>query len=299
MLAEKKERLGHAVALVTILLWGATFMSTKILLRYFHPVEILLMRFLLGIVTLTVAYPHRLRLRDRKQEWIFAGAGLTGITLYYLLENIALTYSMASNVGVIVAVAPFFTAVLAHFCLKGEPLRLHFFLGFLCSMAGICLISFNGATVLKLNPLGDFLAVAAAAVWAVYSIFIRQISTWGYNTIATTRRTFLYGMLFMLPISCFFDLQWDLAPLTQPVVLGHLLFLGVGASAICFATWNYAVRCLGAVKTSMYIYLNPVTSVVLGVLFLHEPLTPASLVGILLTLAGLLVSEGRLPWKIT
>ncbi|MGI6031718.1 MAG: DMT family transporter [Eubacteriales bacterium] len=288
------QAVGHAVALLTILLWGATFMSTKIMLGAFSPVQILLMRFVLGLAALTIAWPHRLRLTDRRQEWVFMGAGLTGVTLYYLLENVALTYSMASNVGVIVAVAPFFTAILAHFWLKEEPLRLHFFLGFLCSMAGICIISFHGSTQLQINPLGDFLAVVAAAVWAVYSIFIRRISSYGYSTIATTRRTFFYGTLFMLPIAFFTGGQWDLSPLTQPLYLGHLLFLGVGASATCFATWAFAVKRLGAVKTSMYIYLNPVTSIVTSAIFLHEPIGAVSLVGAALIIVGLLVSEGRL-----
>lgn len=59
-------------------------------------------------------------MKERKQELYFAAAGLCGVTLYYLLENIALTYTFVSNVGVIISIAPFFTAILAHVFLKGE-----------------------------------------------------------------------------------------------------------------------------------------------------------------------------------
>ena len=73
----------------------------------------------------------------------------------------------------------------------------------------------------------------------------------------------------------------------------NLLFLGLGASALCFVTWNSAVRLLGAVRTSVYIYLTPVITIVASVLILHEPFTWMTGVGTVLTLAGLVLSEGR------
>lgn len=96
---ENKKIAGYFAVLVTILIWGTTFISTKILLTEFQPVEILFFRFVMGFFVLLAAYPRRLKTADRKQECIFAAAGLCGICLYYLLENIALTFTMASNVG--------------------------------------------------------------------------------------------------------------------------------------------------------------------------------------------------------
>ena len=73
----EKRALGHLAALFTVLNWGTTFIATKILLRAFAPVEILVFRFLLGVAALFVACPHLLRVRDRRQELTFAAAGLT------------------------------------------------------------------------------------------------------------------------------------------------------------------------------------------------------------------------------
>ena len=98
---------GHLAALLTIFIWGTTFISTKILLKDFQPIEILLFRFLLGAAALFLVCPRRIKGTSPKQELTLAAAGLCGICLYYLLENIALTYTMASNVGVILSVAPF------------------------------------------------------------------------------------------------------------------------------------------------------------------------------------------------
>ena len=100
--------IGHLAALITIATWGTTFISTKVLLTGFQPLEILFFRFIMAFFALWLAYPKMLK-TDKKQEPVFMAAGLCGICLYYLLENIALTYTQASNVGVIGSTAPFFT----------------------------------------------------------------------------------------------------------------------------------------------------------------------------------------------
>lgn len=291
---EQTKASGHLSALLTIIIWGTTFISTKVLLVDFQPIEILFFRFVMGLFALLLVYPHRMKGTTRRQEITFAAAGLSGVCLYYLLENIALTYTMASNVGVIISVAPFFTAILSHIFLKqDEKFRANFFIGFLIAMVGIVLISFNG-TAMELNSAGDLLALLAAFVWACYSILTRKISGYGYNTILTTRRIFFYGILFMIPALFLFDFKLDLTRFTNPVYLLNILFLGLGASALCFVTWNFAVKLLGAVKTSVYIYLTPVITIAASVLILHEPFTVLTGAGTVLALAGLLLSESKI-----
>ena len=298
----KKATTGHITALITIVIWGTTFISTKILLADFTPIEILFLRFLLGFLVLMAVYPKRsgvkdfAGIKDKKQELTFAAAGLCGICLYYLLENIALTYTMASNVGVIISVAPFFTAVLSHIFLKTEEkLKARFFVGFIAAMTGICLISFSGGA-LQLNPIGDILAIAAAFVWAVYSLLTRKISGYGYNTVGATRKIFAYGILFMLPFLFVFDFRLDVQKMIKPEYALNLIYLGLGASALCFVTWNYAVKVLGAVKTSVYIYIVPVITVVTSVIVLKEEITWMAAIGIGLTLIGLFLSESKLKF---
>ncbi|MDO4322148.1 MAG: DMT family transporter [Lachnospiraceae bacterium] len=290
---ENKKAAGHLAALLTIVIWGTTFISTKVLLADFQPVEILFLRFIMGLLALLAVYPHRLRGTSLRQELTFAAAGLCGICLYYLLENIALTYTMASNVGVIISVAPFFTAILGQLFLREEEkLQAGFFIGFAAAMAGIFLISFNGSR-LELNPLGDFLALLAALVWACYSVLTKKISGYGYHTILTTRRIFFYGILFMVPALFFFDFKLDMVRLANPVYLLNIVYLGLGASALCFVTWNFAVKVLGALKTSVYIYMVPVITVITSVLILHEKITVMAGAGIVLILAGLFLSERK------
>lgn len=288
---------GHLAAFVTILIWGTTFISTKVLLRVFAPIEILLIRFVIGYAALWCVRPHRLKTADKKQEWYFAAAGLCGITLYYLLENIALTYTLASNVGVIISIAPFFTAIFAWMFLRDRRPDIRFFLGFFMAMAGIALLSFGKDASLQVNPIGDLLGVAAAVIWAAYAILTKKISGFGYDIILTTRRIFFYGLLFMVPISLVLGVHVEIQNLAVGGVLPNLLFLGIGASALCFVTWNTAVKHLGSVKTSVYIYMVPVITAVTSAVILHETLTATAVCGIVLTLAGLFLSEKRVQKK--
>ena len=139
--------------------------------------------------------------------------------------------------------------------------------------------------------IGVALALAAAGTWAVYSIVTKKLSTFGYDSILVTRRTFAWGLAFMLPALPLLGFSPDWGSLAAPEMWGNLVFLGLGASALCFVTWNMAVKELGPVKTSLYIYLVPALTVLASAAVLGDPLTPPVVAGVLLTIAGLFLSE--------
>ena len=285
---------GHLAALFTVVIWGTTFISTKVLLRSFTTIEILFLRFVMGYIALWILKPEVLKLREMKEELLFLFAGLSGVFLYYFLENTAVSYTLASNVGVITSTAALFSAIIARFTLKEEAdaLERTFVIGFLIAMAGIALISFNGSE-LHLNPVGDLLALSSAFTWGIYSVLSKKISDLGYPTVQATRRIFMYGLVFMLPMVFLSGIDVEPSALSNPVNFLNLLFLGFLASAACFVTWNYAVRELGAVMTSVYIYAIPVVTVVFSTLILSEPITLLSGSGTILILIGLVISERK------
>ncbi len=293
----RKITLGHLAAALTIFIWGITFISIKMLLAPFSPVEIMFFRLALALLALFIASLPRLRFKrpeagSWRAELLYMGAGLCGVTLYFLFQNTALAYTQASNVSVLVSVAPLLTALAARFFLKDEPLKANFFVGFAIAMAGIILIAFNGSYILKLNPLGDVLSILAASVWACYSVLVKKISLQQQAAaVVVTRKVFTYGLLFLLPVLPLFDFRLGLERLAVPSNLFHLLFLGVGASALCFVTWNYAVGVLGPVRTSVYIYLSPVITIIAAALFLHEKITLLAVLGVAFILAGMYLSE--------
>jgi drug/metabolite transporter (DMT)-like permease len=299
MITQKNHVLGISLTAFTVLVWGSTFVSTKSLLSSFSPFEILVIRFSLGYLCLWALYPRVLKLRDKKHEALFAGTGLTGILLYQFMENSALKLTQASNVSIIVSTAPLFTALLvSRFPNTGtgrSKIGLSFFAGFLTAIAGIALIAYNGAVVLKLNPAGDLLALLSGLSWGVYSTLMGKINALGYPSLGATRRMFFYALIFMLPLGAFTgftqDAALNAARFANPVNILNLLFLGVVASALCFSSWNKAAKILGVIETSVFIYLIPAVTVIVAVIFIDERITWLSIAGMGLTTAGLFISE--------
>lgn len=290
---------GHLLALLTVIVWGTTFVSTKILLQHLTPLEILILRFAIGFVALYLLYPHVVRYLGWKKEAVMVAAGLTGITLYFLLENIALTETLASNVGVIICLSPFFTALISKLFGLDEKLRLNFFLGLLLALVGVSLVSYGSAATavsaseFSLHLKGDLLAVGAALVWAIYSHLTKIIGSYEISLLPATRRIFGYGILLMLPLTLNESFSIRSEDLMTLEVLGNLLFLGLGASAAGFAIWNFTVNILGAARSAAWLYLSPVVTLTASHIILDEPLNTTNLTGCALTLIGLIIAQSK------
>lgn len=286
---------GHIIAFFTILMWGTTFIGTKILLRTFEPVEILVIRFVIGYIVLLIAQPRFIK-TSVKQEGTYMLAALCGVSLYYMLENSGLMFTTAGNAGVIIAAAPFFTALLAHFISKDEPFKIRFFIGFAFALTGIAIISFNGSKV-SLNPVGDLMMLGAALSWAGYSVLLKKVNSFGHNVVVSTRKIFGWGVIFILPCLPFTGFDVTFAELTTPINIAMFLFLGVGACAGGFVMWNYSTKIIGPVSANFYIYLTPVVTLIASALVLDEKITPLLLLGTVLTLSGLIISEWKKSFK--
>lgn len=293
----KQNLLGHSLAFISVFIWSALYVSTKILLEYFNAFELLFLQFIIGYIFLFIIKPKRLILEDKKDEMYFIICGLFGITIYNLFLNIAIDYSLASNVSVIIAASPLFTALIS-FLLKIEKPYFNFFIGFIVSIVGIIIITFNGKIELQLKPLGDIMAVISSIGWAVYSVFIVKITDKKYDFILSTRKIIFYGILFMIPSFFFFDFNPNWAALKNPIVLFNMLFVAIFASGICFIIWNKATDLIGVLKTNVYVYLTPIITIIISIIVLKERMTFTAFIGITLTLIGVIVSELRLNKKL-
>ena len=270
--------------------WGLTFVCTKVLLEYMTPLDILLSRTVLGFLALCLIKPRVLRPKQRKDELLFALAGLTGAFGYYLAENTALEFADASFVSIAVSTAPLFTAALGFIVLKEKGFGVRFVAGFVLAISGIALICLQEGPA-HASAAGVVLCLIGALAWAVYSIIVKRLSNLGYETIAVTKRTFAWGLLYMALARLAVGGAYPFEALAQPVVWGNLAFLGLLASAGCFVTWGYSVRHLGAAHASAYIYLQAPLTVVWAVILLGEPLTAAIVLGMVLVTGGLLLSQ--------
>ena len=288
-----KSYLYHIAALLTVGVWGTTFVSTKVLLNHgLSPVDIMFYRFLAAYICLWAVSYKRLWAESLTDELLLVGASLTGGSVYFLAENTALTLSYASNVSLIVCTAPLLTAIVVRLFYRSYRLSTQFVIGSLVALAGVALVVFNGHFVLQLNPLGDMLSFAAALLWAFYSLIIKRLNG-KYSTAFITRKIFFYGLISLLPMFAVEPLHFEPKVLVSPAVLGNLLFLGVVASMLCYMVWNVVLKHLGTVRASNYIYFNPVVTILASAAVLSEPLTPIFLIGAALVLGGVYVADRR------
>ncbi len=284
----------HISAFLIISIWGVTFVSTKVLLNNgLTPVEIMLYRFAIAYILLCVLEHRRLWANSVKDELLFIASGITGGSLYFVTENIAIDYTLASNVSIILCTAPILTALLSRVFIRGEKLKKSFAWGSLVALAGVVLVVFNGSIVLQVKPIGDLLTLAAALCWAFYTIILKKLDT--YPTVFITRKVFFYGLVTLLPMFHFYPLHWNAEVFTTPQVWGNLLFLGIVASFICFIAWNKTVKVLGGIRANNYIYLTPLVTLIASAVILHEHVTFIAIGGAFLIICGVYIAEKGFP----
>lgn len=285
----RNQLLPHLFASLSVIVWGITFVSTKTLIvQGLSPLQIFVYRFTIGYICI-LPLMRRLWSASLKDELLMMLGGLTGGSLYFLTENTALELTFASNVSLLISTTPIFTILLER-AVWGTPLRKSLLGGSLLALAGVAMVVMNDNSEFAVSPLGDFLTIIAAILWAAYCLIVKSLSK-RYDTFFITRKVFFYGILSVAP---FFFLTTDAADyqlLTRQSVWLNLLFLGVMASMLCYLMWNVAVRGLGADKASNYIYVVPVVGIFASAIFLGEPLTVYTIIGAAAVIGGVFIAE--------
>ena len=285
----------HFVAFLTVAIWGSTFVFTKLLLQHgLSPAQIFTLRFIIAYLLMTIGCLATRRFKLFAASWrdeaLMVLLGLTGGSLYFLAENGAMNYTTTTNTSLIVCLCPLFASALIGLFYKSQRLNRTQIIGTLMAAAGVIVVVMNGHFVLHLSPIGDTLAFVACLCWAVYSLLMVPANA-RYDTIFVTRKVFFYGLLSMIPYFWVYPGLNTHLLIGQPAMLWNLLFLGCVASTLCFLAWNWAMKKLGAVIVTNSVYFNPVTTILFAWLILSEPITIYFLLGTMLILIGLYLSD--------
>lgn len=289
----RQQTIYHLAAIFTSVVWGSTFISSKILLEYgLSPATIMAIRFLIAYICMLPFWRGGLFAKSVKDELLMVVLGITGGSMYFLLENSALMFTQASNVAIIIAATPLLTTLAVHFISRQERANRRLYLCSLISMAGVALVVFNGEFILKLNPMGDILTLGASIMWVIYSIVVLKVGS-RYHPLMITRKVFFYGVLTLLPYFLWEPPTLAVEVLTQPIVAWNLIFLGILASLICYWLWNVVLEKLGAIHATNYLYLNPIVAMVASYFILDERITLLAVVGTALILVGVYLAESK------
>ena len=281
------------MAILTSAIWGTTFISSKLLLQEgLSPAAIMILRFVLAYVLMLPFVKGKWFCKSLKDELLMVLLGISGGSLYFLLENTALVYTQASNVAIIIAATPLLTMLTVNLLDRGKGASKRLYGYSLMSLAGVALVILNGNFVLKLNPIGDLLTFGAVVTWVIYSIIIAKVQE-RYSSWMITRKIFFYGVVTLLPYFLVepWDVTWEM--MSRPMVWGNIAYLGVLASLGCYMTWNIVIKRLGAVDATNYLYINPIVAMITANLLLGERITPLAIAGTALILVGVYLAERK------
>lgn len=284
--------LGHLGALITVALWGASFVNTKVLLdNHLTPAQIYIIRFAIAYLII-VCINHKRFLSYRWiDELLFAVGGMCAGSIYFLAENTALEYTLTTNVALLTSTSPLFTAMLAGLLYKSERLSKGAWLGSCVAFLGVACVIFNSSFNVNIKPLGDLLSLGASISWAIYSLILRRLNA-EYDGWYITRKTFFYGLVTALPFLWFEKSSPDFWHIiVKPEVVLNVLFLSILCSLVGYVMWARIVKKVGAVKANNYIYLQPVFTLIVSALYINERVTLVGYIGIVLILGGLWLGD--------
>ena len=281
-----KTTIYHLLAIFVVMVWGTTYISAKDLLKEgLEAHEIYVLRFILAYFCMLFLSSKKWFADSWQDEIKLMLLGLTGGTLYFVMQNLALEYTYANNVSFIVACSPLMATLITLAVGKDIKVNIALIGGSLLALLGVAMVIFNGQFVLKLNPIGDMLSLGAGLSWAIYSVIIKQLTN-RYDVLFITRKVFFYGLVTVIPVFIFWPWSSSFTILLKADVALNLLYLGIMASFVCFFAWSFVLQKLGVIRGSNYIYLGPICTMLASAIFLDEPMTIISFIGSILILLG-------------
>jgi len=284
--------LPHILLLTAVVIWGWTFVATKILVAELGPVDIFALRLAIGLPVLgLLLLVKRVPLRFDRGDGLPLILGGAILALHFPMQIAGIVTTTASNSGWIIAVTPLVLGVLSFLFLR-ERIGWRGAAGIAVATAGILVLVSRGrlGDLAWLQSTGDWLVLASAHTWALYTVATRDLSR-RRDPLAVAFGILVVSAIFTaVPFAVTAQLA-DIRALS-PRGIASILYLAIPGTALGQWFWQEGVRRLGATRAGMYLYLEPLATLALAVPLLGEPFGPVVALGGGLVLAGVYLGEG-------
>ena len=279
--------------LLAVIFWGWSFVFTKILLDYVAPIELMGLRFLIGLPFIyLVTKQKKIKLHFESKDYARILLGGLVITLHFFIQITGVQFTSATNTGWIISVTPLILAVLSYIFLK-EKIGKNAIFGIIVATIGILLLVSNGklSDLGWLSSYGDWLVLASAHTWAIFTVVTRDISR-KYNPLAVTFAILLPSALLTCTYMIFTS-DWSkfISLPTEPMV--SLFILGILCLGTAHWFWQEGVAKFGATRAGIFLYLEPIATTLLAVPYLHEQFSLFTALGGILVLFGVFVANQK------
>ncbi|MDM5327496.1 DMT family transporter [Neobacillus sp. CF12] len=282
-------------AMMSISFWGVSFVSTKAVLGKLDPYSLLVIRFGIGalfLLLLLLLQRHRLQISIKYVPHLMV-LGILGVFVHQVLQATALLTINASAAGWLISFSPVFTVILSVLFLH-EKMSLTKAVGMALAITGVLIISTtrSGQSFQFDMNIGFFLMVLSTLNWAIYSVLLKSLKI-PYPPLVVTFYMCLLGLVLTTPF-IIRNKGWENLSLLNHSEWAHLLFLGVFVSGIAYWYWGKALGVLEASKVSMFLYLEPIATLIAAVLLLKEKVLLISVAGGIIIIIGVIIVNGQL-----
>lgn len=282
-------------ALLSVSFWGVSFVSAKAVLRKLDPYSLLVLRFGIGaLFLLMILLLNRSRLRI-SIAYIphLVVLGILGVFIHQVLQATSLLTINASSAGWLISFSPIFTVLLSVLFLH-EKMDVKKALGMLVAITGVFIVTTtrSGHSFEFALNIGFILMILSTLNWAVYSILLKKLGI-PYPALVITFYMSLIGFVLTLPFMIR-NRGWESIPLLTQTEWAHLLFLGIFVSGIGYWYWGKALEVLDASRVSIFIYLEPLVTLIAAIILLHEKFILISAAGGIIIMIGVAIVNGGL-----
>lgn len=278
----------YIYALFAMLMWSSSFIATKIAYQAFSPILLCLFRFSISFILLfiyrCITRQHTKIAKQDLKSVILSAIG--GISIYYTLENTALSLTSASMTSLIEACYPALT-ILVGILVYHEKTSKRMLLGIACSVAGVVILT--GFSSASSNMTGNLLLIFAGILWGFYNYLVQKIPL-HYDSLTITYYQMFFGAIGFLP---FLLLEHPMITNITPQILFSLLYLSAGCSVGAILLYNHALKGLKASHASVLMNFMPVFGIILSYLILHENITITQIIGGIIILFGVIISTKK------
>lgn len=275
-----------------VFFWGISFVAIKIVVGVIPPITMAVLRFCISWLILWAFSKFTIRNKislSRKAKWLSILAGLWGITLCFIFENVGVNYTTPAQASILISTMPIFTIVITDF-FKRKISSLKLYMMSLVALIGVVVVVLSNGFNIGGDVFGDILILIAAFSWGMYTFYIDKLS--GYDNLVTTIEMTKWGVIFLIPFSVVEIIlrHGEFVPIKVDVLL-WLLFLAVLCSGFGYLIWNYVIRTIGPRSAANLIYLVPLISVISDFLILGNIPSLWFYVGGLILMIGVILGE--------
>ena len=288
----------YSFLVISMFLWGLSFVLTKHLLLDFNPITIIFIRCVIATLffaTFCIIVFKKEFIIAKKDLKFFIGMAFFEPFIYFLFETYSLKYCDASVVSVIIATIPLFVALMAVLIFKEKLSKLNF-LGVLLSISGIVVMLWRSFGDAGFSYFGILLAFGAVFSTIGYNYFLKKIPI-SYNPIVVITWQNIIGLVAFLPLvfmvnstETFTEQYHALGNIKN---LSFILVLSIFCSTIAFVLYIDSMRNLGLARTNIFVNLIPVMTVIIAYFVLKEDITITRILGIVIVIVGIFLVQHK------